>query len=176
MDIPKCLVKKLGIFLNVHEKSCIVNVPCICSNFIHPIMLDSGLSMNYTIICKKIKYFIKKINLNTQRIHIIGEPWPLINYFKHRKFNFYSKYYQTDKNKSILITDVCSPIDKIKNKLIITQGYSKKYDLVSVDYLLIQKKYIKDWFNVSFENQIVENGFLVIDLKTSQKFYTEFKN
>jgi hypothetical protein len=57
----------------------------------------------------------------------------------------------------------------MENKLIITQGYDSDYILTSVDYLLVEKKHIKG--PIPFD--ISDKGFLVIDLRNWQSFYTE---
>ena len=129
--------------------------------------IDANLIENY-----------QKTSNKAQRIHVLGNHWPLINKLRHRKFSFFSKKIKDmdkikdpDKN-SICITDVINFVEKINNKLIITQGYSKDYNMKSVDYLLVQKKFIDESYDVSID-QISEKGFLVIDLNTGEMFYTE---
>jgi hypothetical protein len=180
MSLPSDLINKLCIFLNYHELSCITGSQCtICANYKNLKILDKDIDQtlieNY---CKSDKSLVDKLNLKrisnkAQRIHILGNHWPLVNCLKHRKFSFFSKQI-SEKNtnkESICITDTTKYITKTDNQLIITQGYSKDYNLSSVDYLLIEKKYIDESFEVPFD--IPEKGFLVIDLNNNKKFYTE---
>ena len=179
--IPKDLITRLCIFLNFHEISYMEGRECvICVNFKHLKILDKdidhGLIKNF---CKEDKDIIDKIPLkkltsNAQRIHVVGDHWPLINTLKHRKFKFFCKSLKNDKADSICITDINIPVEKIDQKLIVTQGYCLKYDLISVDYLLVQKKHIDVSLKTSFDKQIIpEKGFLVVNLKNDEKFYTE---
>jgi hypothetical protein len=173
------------MFLNFHEISCITGRECtICANFQHLKILDKDIDHNLIKnYCKEDKGLVDKMNLEklsftAQRIHIIGNHWPLVNALKHRNFKFFCKnpkISNDDKTDSICITDTNIPVNKMNQKLIITQGYCLWYDLNSVDYLVVQKKYIDDSFCIeSFDKQIIpEKGFLVIDLKSHKKFYTE---
>jgi len=180
--ISKDLVTTLCMFLNYHEISCILGRECLlCANFRHLRLLDKDV--NHELIknfCKEDKNIIDKIPLkkltsNTQRIHVIGNVWAIINSLNHRRFSFFCKTMTKQiTSDSICITDTEKSVPKIDKKMIITQGYSKKYDLTSVDYLLVEKKYIDQTFNIPFdENIIPEKGFLVIDLTSNEKFYTE---
>jgi len=196
MPIPSDILSIIYSFLNTHEISCIENVPCkVCVNFVYFKSLDqdidNSLIKNY---CKSDKELVKKIPIKkltskTQRIHVIGNHWPLINSLKHRKFSFFCNAGGTLKlNKrsinradSICITDMNGKmtIDNIKGKMIITQGYQSELNFESIDFLLIEKKYLPymqttPW--VPFELlpfEIPKNGFLVINIKNNKKFYTE---
>lgn len=180
-NLPRDLIDRLGLFLNQHERSCITDTPCtICANFRHPKTLDKDIDENLIKnFCKedrKIvdKIDVKKLTSNAQRIHVIGNIWNIINCFNHRKFHFFCKSIKLSTKDSICITDVDTNITKLDNKIIITQGYSNNYDLTSVDFLLVEKKYIDDSFEISFSKNIIpEKGFLVIDLHNNEKFYTE---
>jgi hypothetical protein len=183
MTLPSDLIDRLCIFLNYHELSCITGIQCtVCANFKHLKILDkdidNSLIKNY---CKSDKKFVdqillKKISNTAQRIHVLGNHWPLVNSLKHRKFSFFVKH-QPERNynkDSVCITDTDSQVNKEKNKLIITQGYSKDYNLSSVDFLLIEKKHIDDSFDIPFDQQIIpDKGFLIIDLNNDEKFYSE---
>lgn len=179
--VPDDLVKKLCMFLNYHEISYMVGREChICTNFRHLKILDKDMDTDpIKNFCKEDKEIVNKIPLkklssNAQRIHIIGDHWPLINTFKHRKFKFFCRSQKNNTNDSVCITDTNIPVDKTDHKLIITQGYCSKYNLSSVDFLLVQKKHIDGSFEMHFDKQIIpEKGFLVIDLKNGDKFYTE---
>ena len=182
--IPKDLVTRLCMFLNFHEISSITGKECVmCANFRHLKILDKDIDHNlFKNFCKEDKELVNKMSLkkltsNAQRIHVIGDHWPLVNTLKHRKFKFFCKtpkINKNDKTDSVCITDINTPVTKTDQKLIVTQGYCLEYDLNSVDYLLVQKKHIDDSFETSFDKQVIpEKGFLVIDLKSDEKFYTE---
>jgi len=183
MNLESHLTNRLCMFLNIHEMSCISDIQCkICANYRFLKIIDQDIEHNLIKnYCKTDKHLIDKISLKkitskTQRIHVIGNHWPLINSLKHRKFSFFCKKNKTSEGYvgSICITDTNIPLNKINDKMIITQGYTKDYDLTSVDFLVIEKKYIDSSFEISFDkNKIPEKGFLVIDLCTNEKFYTE---
>lgn len=182
MTIPSDLIERLCIFLNYHEICCITGSQCtICANFRHLKCLDKDIDntliKNY---CKTDKKLVNQIPVNkicskAQRIHVLGNHWPLINSLKHRKFSFFVKKMNNKKSTdSICISDTDTQVNKEENKLIITQGYSKDYNLTSVDYFLIDKKHIDKSFDIPFDQQIIPNeGYLIIDLNTTEKFYSE---
>lgn len=172
-----------------HELLRITKSQCnLCHNFKHLKILDKDINENLiNNYCKIDKHLLDKITLKKitnkgQRIHVLGNHWPLINSLKHRKFSFYSKQIASkNTNKdSICVTDTTLCVNKTNNQLIITQGYSQDYNLSSVDYLLIEKKHIEllkgidETFNIPFNQQIIsDKGFLVIDLNNDEVFYTE---
>jgi hypothetical protein len=166
-------------FLNIHEKSYILGNECpLCINFKHLRILDKDIDENaLKLFCKEDrktvnKMILKRMVSTAQRIHVIGNHWPLVNALKHRKFRFFCRIQKdTDQNDSICITDTTVPVDKTEHKLIITQGYDITYNLNSVDFLLVQKKYINESFAPDWA--IPEKGYLIIDLKNGNKFYTE---
>jgi hypothetical protein len=177
MSLPTDLINRLCAFLNFHELSCIADKPCtICTNFRHLRILDKDIDENLIKnYCKSDKNLVDKIPLKkltnkAQRIHVIGNHWPLVNSFKHRKFAFFCKSLKPlPFNKdSVCITDTNAQIGKYDNKLIVTQGYESDYNLESVDYLMVEKKYVNE---APFD--IPESGFLVVDLRNGEKFYTE---
>lgn len=180
--LPKDILLRLGIFLNFHERSCIFDIPCaICVNYKHIKTLDKDINenliKNYCKIDKSVNNIkIDKLTSIAQRIHVIGNHWSLINNLKHRKFKFIcGKKEQCNFNNddSVCITDITYPIEKLSSKLIVTQGYENNYDLQSVDYLLIEKKYIDNSIQIPFDKQIIpEKGFLVINMTNLEKFYT----
>ena len=106
-----------------------------------------GIIMIITIAKKNLRFSVKKLTSKAQRIHIIGNHWVIINSFKHRKFSFCCKVlkeeWKNSNKDSVCITDTDIPVDKIDNKMIITQGYKTGYNLESVDYLVIEKKFIR---------------------------------
>lgn len=186
------IVSVLDLFLNEHEKHCAKNVQCeLCVNYKHIKKLDKNINTdildNY---CKSDKYLIdnnhfKKIGTTRERIHVIGNHWPLINRFKHRNFNFYFKKMSGSGMENVCITDITDITDTTDAKFIISQGYNinfTNYELSVLDFLLVSKKYIESSIkfiehnitNVPFDWRIVsDKGFLVIDLKESKVFYTE---
>lgn len=185
MQLPSDLIKRLCALLGYHEVSCIIGVQCTkCVNFKHLKVLDKDINDNLIKnYCKSDKTLVnqvclKMISNKAQRIHVLGNHWPLINSLNHRKFYYLSKqidhFQQVADKKSICITDTVTWVTKMDHKLVVTQGYSKDYNLDSVDYLVVEKKYIDDSFEVPFDVGIIpENGFLVIDLNSGENFYTE---
>lgn len=184
MILPSDLIKRLCSLMNHHEIACVVGTNCkVCANFRHLKSfdqdIDDNLIKNY---CKSDidlvnKIEVKKIDNKAQRIHIIGNHWPLLNSLKHRKFDYFSVFPKSYENHSICITDTNLAISKMENKLIITQGYSKDYNLDSVDYLFVQKRYVDKTYDIPFnKDDIPTLGFFVIDLRTNEKFYTCEKN
>jgi len=167
-------INKLFLFLNSHEISCISGTQCtICTNYKSLKLLDQDIDHNLIkYFCKGDKTIekieLKKLTSKSQRIHVIGNHWTLINSLKHRKFAFFCKIQKHSQKDSLCITDVVDNIGKSENKMVITQGYKSLDNLEFIDYLLIEKKYIKE--RILFE--IPEKGYLVIDLKNGEKFYT----
>jgi hypothetical protein len=162
--------------VDVHKLSFLTNTQCIeCVNFIYLKLLDQDIDHEmFKNRCKECKNIIneipvKKLASNAQRIHVIGNHWPLVNSLKHRKFAFFCGNQRLTDKDSICITDTTQQINKMENKLIITQGYDSDYVLTSVDFLLVEKKHVKG--KTPFD--IPDKGFLVIDLRNWGCFYTE---
>ncbi len=155
-----------------HKLSFLANTQCtLCVDYMYMKLLDQDIEHNLIKNhCKNMadKLPIKKIANKAQRIHIIGNHWPLVNSLKHRKFAFFCEGQKLTNKDSICITDVTTPIGKTENKLVITQGYKYDYNLTSVDFLLVEKKHIK--YSESID--IPDKGYLVINLNNGQKFYT----
>ncbi len=161
--------------LDPHKLSFLVSTQCtVCTDFVYMKFLDQDI--DYNLIknrCRECKNIVdeipvKKISNKAQRIHVIGNHWPLINSLKHRKFAFFCGNQKLTNKDSVCITDITTPIGKTENKLIITQGYDCDYNIISVDFLLVEKKHMKypETFNVP------DKGYLVIDLKNGHRFYT----
>jgi len=162
--------------LDEHKMSFLANTQCTaCVNFIYLKLLDQDIDhelfKNRCKECKNIvnEFPVTKLTSKAQRIHVIGNHWPLVNNLKHRKFAFFCGNQKLTDKDSVCITDTTAGVNKIERKLIITQGYESMYDLTSVDYLLVEKKHIKT--PVPFD--IPDKGYLVFDIRNGQEFYTE---
>jgi len=197
------ILNLLFSFLGTHEISCITGIECsLCKHYKNLKLIDQDIDhdliKNYCIADKNIvnEIELKKITNKTQRIHVIGNAWKIINSLKHRKFAFYSglsmlvngnafpERLSTCKKDSICITEsnlnIAKKIEnKIENKMIITQSYDYHFEnskSKSIDFLLIEKEYIDRFIFYNHfaipEFDIPEKGYLVIDLRNNETFYT----
>jgi len=175
----KDIVWRLHKYLRKHERACIMDVKCpVCSNYLNWKLIDKDIDkIGFKNFCRddfqsNLKIF--KISKNAQRIHVIGNHWPLINGLDHRKFKFFanknnkfgiSYSYATDS----VITDVDLHVSKYASKMIITQGYNINYSLKDLDWIIVEKQYVEDFLKLySLKLLFVINEFLIVKIIDSE--------
>ncbi len=201
MPICKDLVSKLLKYIPVHKRAQILEYQCpICKNYINLVSLDKDIEIEKN--CTNV-ISINIISDQAQKIHVIGNHWPLINALKHRQFKFMTYKYTTYANpfatyanpyaksyvnsyvkrsKNLCITDIDifehlmnekSSKDFYQDKFVITQQSSASdlYTKLDFDYLIIEKKYIKEVPEYKPDFDIPDKGFLIVDFKNNFKKY-----